>query len=109
MGAPPIEIDAVAFDRLRRSETPPSVLDVREPWELALCRFAESIDIPLATLPGRFRELPLDRLLIVVCHHGVRSLSAVHWLRTQGIENAVSLRGGIDAWAQEIDTAMRTY
>ena len=109
MDAPPIEIDAVEFDRLRRSEAPPAVLDVREPRELALCRFAESIDIPLATLPGRVGELPLDRLLIVVCHHGVRSLSAVHWLRTQGIGNAVSLRGGIDAWAQEIDTAMRTY
>jgi rhodanese-related sulfurtransferase len=109
MGAPPIEVDPVEFDRLRRSGTPPAVLDVREPWELALCRFPESIDIPLATLPARAAELPLDRLLVVVCHHGVRSLSAASWLRAQGIENAVSLRGGIDAWAQEIDTAMRTY
>jgi rhodanese-related sulfurtransferase len=109
MAPPPIEIDAVEFDRLRRGDAPPAVLDVREPWELALCRFEKSIDIPLAMLPGQAAALPRDRLLVVICHHGVRSLSAAAWLRANGLERAVSLRGGIDAWARSIDTAMRTY
>jgi rhodanese-related sulfurtransferase len=109
MAPPPIEIDVVEFGRLRRGDVPPAVLDVRESWELALCRFEESINVPLATLPGHAAALPRDRLLVVVCHHGVRSLSAAAWLRANGVERAVSLRGGIDAWARSIDTAMRTY
>jgi rhodanese-related sulfurtransferase len=109
MGEAPFEIDAVGLDRLQRGDAPPAILDVREPWELTLCRFEGSLDIPLATLPGRIDELPRDRMVVVVCHHGMRSLRAVSWLRAQGMDNAVNLSGGIDGWAREIDTAMRTY
>jgi rhodanese-related sulfurtransferase len=109
MGDAPLGIDAAALDRLRRSDVPPAILDVRESWEVALCRFDESINIPLAALPSRLDDLPRDRALVVVCHHGMRSLRAVTWLRAQGVDNAINLDGGIDAWAREIDTAMRTY
>jgi rhodanese-related sulfurtransferase len=86
-----------------------AVLDVREPWELEIARFAGSIDVPLATLPGRLDALPRDRLLVVVCHHGMRSAQATHWLRRQGVENAVNLAGGIDGWARTVDPATPTY
>jgi len=91
----------------RRGEV--AVLDVREPWELEICRIADSIAIPLGSLPERSGELPLERTLVVVCHHGARSARAVQYLRSRGIANAVNLAGGIDAWAREIEPAMRTY
>lgn len=86
-----------------------SVLDVRDPWELEICRLPDSIDIPLALLPDRLATLPRDRMLVVLCHHGMRSRQASHWLRANGIDNAVNLAGGIDAWARQIDPSMRTY
>jgi len=45
----------------------------------------------------------------VFCHHGVRSLSVVDWLRRQGVENCQSMAGGIDRWSLEIDPAVRRY
>jgi len=109
MSDAPFEIDVAELDRLRRDGVGTAILDVREPWELAVCRFEGSIDVPLAMLPARIDDLPRHRPLVVVCHHGMRSLRAVAWLRAQGVDNAINLRGGIDAWAREIDTAMRTY
>jgi rhodanese-related sulfurtransferase len=86
-----------------------AVLDVREPWELEICRLPDSINVPLALLPSRLDALPRGGLLVVVCHHGARSRQAVRWLRANGLGNAVNLIGGIDAWARLIDPAMRTY
>jgi len=47
--------------------------------------------------------------LIVFCHHGVRSLSVVDWLRRQGVENCQSMAGGIDAWSTMIDASVPRY
>ncbi|WP_236024834.1 rhodanese-like domain-containing protein [Arenibaculum pallidiluteum] len=86
-----------------------AVLDVREPWELDICRLPDSLDIPLSVLTERTDALPRDRTLVVVCHHGARSAHATAWLRRNGFENAVNLGGGIDAWARRVDPNMRTY
>lgn len=86
-----------------------AILDVREPWELEIARLDGSIDVPLATLPGSLARLPHDRLLVVLCHRGMRSAQATHWLRAQGLANAVNLAGGIDAWARTVDPATPTY
>jgi rhodanese-related sulfurtransferase len=87
----------------------PALLDVREPWEIEICRLPDSVNIPLALLPGRLDALPRDNLLVVLCHHGMRSRQAAQWLRANGVANAVNLTGGIDAWARLIDPSMRTY
>jgi rhodanese-related sulfurtransferase len=108
MGADPtfeISVDALAQGR---DETM-VVLDVREPWELDVCRLPNSLCIPLTSLPSRLEELPRDGTLVVLCHHGMRSAHAVQWLRANGFPQAVNLAGGIDAWARQIDPAMRTY
>jgi rhodanese-related sulfurtransferase len=106
--AMPMEIDV---DELRRllDEGSVAVLDVREPWELEICRLPGTIDIPLGTLAGRAGELPSDRPLVVMCHHGGRSAHATMWLRRNGFQNTANLAGGIDAWARRVDTNMRTY
>ena len=105
----PLEITVADLDGWRRAARPLAILDVREPWERAICAFAGSIDIPLAELPGRLDELPGDRAVVVVCHHGMRSLQATRWLRGQGRGLACNLQGGIDAWAGQIDAAMERY
>jgi rhodanese-related sulfurtransferase len=86
------------------------LIDVREPWEVAATSVAGSLPIPMAEIPARaFAELHRDQRLIVVCHHGVRSMNVTIWLRRQGFEQAQSMRGGIDAWSREIDPRVARY
>ncbi len=108
----PHEIQADELARRRAASAPgdkPAVLDVRDPWELEICRLPDSIDIPLALLPDRLATLPRNGMLVVMCHHGMRSQQAALWLRANGVANAVNLTGGIDAWARLVDPSMRTY
>jgi rhodanese-related sulfurtransferase len=87
-----------------------TLLDVREPWEFEIASISPSKLMPMGDVPGRaHQELDPDEAIVVVCHHGVRSLSVTHWLREQGFENAQSMRGGIDAWSREIDSKVRLY
>lgn len=86
------------------------VLDVREAWEVQLGTLAGSLHIPMGEVPARaHQELDPEAHIVVVCHHGVRSLSVVHWLREQGFERAQSLAGGLDAWSRQVDTTMTRY
>jgi len=85
---------------------------VREPQEYAVARIEGGELIPMRTVPGALAELAekaRESTLIVYCHHGVRSLNVVHWLRAQGIEACQSMAGGIDAWSVEIDPAVARY
>jgi rhodanese-related sulfurtransferase len=88
------------------------LIDVREPNEFAISRIEGADLIPmrqvpaeLQTLEGRADEAPL----IVFCHHGVRSLNVVNWLRQQGLENCQSMAGGIDAWSLMVDPSVPRY
>jgi rhodanese-related sulfurtransferase len=109
MSAFPLEIPVDELARRRAAPDAVALLDVRDPWEVEICQLPGSINIPLAQLPGRLDALPRDGMLVVLCHHGMRSQQAAHWLRANGIPNAVNLTGGIDAWARLVDPAMRTY
>ena len=108
-GAVPLEIGVTDLERWRQGAEAPAILDVREPWERDICRLDGSIDIPMSDVPARVGELPADRPLVVVCHHGMRSLQVTNWLRMQGYGSACNLQGGIDAWASQIDVAMKRY
>mgnify|MGYP001806174874 CR=1 FL=1 len=85
------------------------ILDVREPWETALCVLPDSLVIPMSQIAARLAELPATLPVVVVCHHGVRSAQVAAWLRSNGFPHTLNLSGGIDAWARAIDPAMRTY
>jgi rhodanese-related sulfurtransferase len=86
------------------------LIDVREPWEFETSHIAGSIPIPMGDVPARAnQELDPDEHLVVLCHHGMRSLNVTEWLRNQGFEHAQSLRGGIDAWSVEVDPAVSRY
>ena len=97
------------FAALRESQEDYALLDVREPWEVALGALPEAMTVPMNELPERLEALPADRPLVVLCHHGQRSGHVTAWLRRLGYDNAVNLDGGIDAWARTIDPAMPTY
>lgn len=92
-----------------QSEPKPAVLDVREDYEVAVCKIDGAKVIPLGELPMRWEELDAKEPLLVYCHHGMRSLKATQFLRAHGIEGAVSIQGGIDAWAREIEPDMARY
>jgi len=55
------------------------------------------------------QELDPEDHIVVVCHHGVRSMNVTAWLRQQGFEKAQSMRGGIDAWSRRVDGTLPTY
>ena len=88
------------------------LIDVREPNEFALARIEGSELIPMRQVPGELQTLEGradEAPLIVLCHHGVRSLNVVNWLRGQGLEACQSMAGGIDAWSLSIDPSVPTY
>ena len=105
----PSTIDVGTLDSWRSSGMDLAILDVREDWELEICKIEGALHIPLQQLPGRAAELPTDRPIVTVCHHGMRSQHAMQWLRGAGLSQAVNLEGGIDAWARKIDPTMGTY
>jgi rhodanese-related sulfurtransferase len=85
-------------------------LDVREPWENQTASIGGARLMPMGDVPMRaHQELDPEELIVVFCHHGVRSLNVVNWLRQQGFEHAQSMRGGIDAWSREIDPKVPVY
>ncbi len=106
-----LEITVEAYANLKFKNTPHVLIDVREPWETKLCTIKPSINHPLGSLSNHLEELKTfaqGKKIIVYCHHGVRSLKAACFLRSKEIP-ALSLKGGIDAWAQKIDPSLERY
>ena len=103
-----LEITPAQLDAMLRGDDPPVVVDVREPWEAEICGIEGSQLIPMSSLPQRLQEIPRGRTIAVVCHAGQRSYYAAAWLLAQGLE-AVSIAGGVDAWAIEVDQTMKRY
>lgn len=103
-----MEIDNKKIEKWMKEERPFHFLDVRRDEEVELCSLG-GIHIPLHELEGRYQELPRDKKpIIIYCHHGVRSLYATQFLKLHGYD-ALSLRGGIDAWSLEIDPNVPRY
>ena len=85
------------------------LLDVREEWEYQVVHLEGAVLIPLGNLPRRFTELTRGVEIVVYCHRGMRSLDAAELLRQLGFKSVKSLTGGIDRWAQEIDSTLQRY
>ena len=97
-------------EKLKAGE-PVYLLDVREPVEHEYCRLSNSVLIPLGELHQRFGEVdpPPGSTIVVYCHHGIRSLSGAAILEANGIPEAYSLAGGIEAWSTLIDPSVPRY
>jgi rhodanese-related sulfurtransferase len=87
----------------------PLLVDVREPQEWNICKLPGAQLVPLRTLPARLQDLPRDRDIVLYCHSGARSASAAGFLRQNGFTRVFNLRGGIDAWASQVDPQTPRY
>jgi len=105
-----LEISPEAFAQLRQKPNSPVLLDVRESWEHETAALPNATLIPMGDIPSRANtELDPDAPIVVMCHHGARSLNVALWLRDQGFTHAQSLSGGIDAWSRSIDPTIPRY
>jgi rhodanese-related sulfurtransferase len=97
-------------DWLSDGERPkPILVDVREPWEFELCHIPGSLPMPMSAIPARQPELTPDSDIVVICHHGGRSMQVALYLERQGFSRLYNLAGGVEGWAAEVDPAMRRY
>jgi rhodanese-related sulfurtransferase len=103
------EISVGQVNALKKRGQTFTLLDVREPWEFEKACIEGSKRIPMGEVPTRVQELDPDEHIIIVCHHGMRSLSVTNWLRQQGFEKVQSMRGGIDGWARTVDPKVPIY
>ena len=104
------EITVQAFAEQRPLPNAPLLLDVREPWEFQTASLPDALLMPMGEVASRaHQELDPDTPIVVLCHHGARSLSVTMWLRNQGFDHAQSLAGGIDAWSRTIDPTIPRY
>ena len=103
------EISALEASILRDNNEDVIFLDVREDSELAICHINDALHIPMNEIPERCEALPLDRPLVVFCHHGMRSMGVLHYLESRGFENVINMGGGIHAWATDVDNSTPLY
>ncbi len=113
------QIRPAAFSQWLASQSgiTPVVLDVREPWEISTASVkpladAPAFDVllmPMQSIPQRLQELPQDRPIACLCHHGIRSQQVAAFLLNRGFENVVNIAGGIAAWSHELDASVTAY
>ena len=84
-------------------------VDVRERWEFEASHIEGATLIPLREIPGNLAKFEGADQVVLFCHHGMRSLDAAGWLRSQGVPGAKSMAGGIDRWSAEIDPLVPRY
>src|SRR5580700_12109174 len=106
----PFEITAPEVKRRLDAGEVLNLVDVREPEEYQICRIDGANLIPMRQISQQLERLEeATAPLIVFCHHGVRSLNVVGWLREQGLVDCQSMAGGIDAWSREVDSTVPRY
>ncbi len=109
---PPLEISCEALQDALTSPRPPRLIDCREADEWEICHLPSATLVPLSQFAEKAPLVlgpDLEQPIVVYCHHGVRSMRATQYLRHLGYEQAQSLRGGIDLWADLMDETMRKY
>ena len=105
-------IPAMSVHELKKkidAREPFQLIDVRETFEHEIARINGAKLIPLREIADRAGELKGNQPIIVHCHSGQRSATAVRLLRERGLENVFNLEGGIDAWSEEIDPSVPRY
>ena len=103
------EINAVDAAKLKEQDPEVCFLDVREDMELEICRIDGALHIPMGTIPETFEQLPRSATIVVLCHHGMRSMQVAQFLQAQGFTDLKNLAGGIHAWAHSVDPNMAQY
>ncbi len=105
---PPLE-EITPADAKARMEAGSLLLDVREPFEVQTAAVKGAVNIPMNQIPNRLSEIPRDREILCMCHHGMRSAGVGGYLLEQGYANVVNVAGGISAWSSEVDPSVPQY
>jgi rhodanese-related sulfurtransferase len=87
----------------------PTLLDVREPWEFATGHIANSVSMPMQSVPSQLQELEAEAPYVLICHHGARSQQVAMFLERNGFNQTFNLDGGVDAWSRSVDPALPQY
>lgn len=85
------------------------LIDVREPDELRIASVEGAHAYPMSQAMSWIDDLPRDRELVIMCHHGSRSMQVASALAQRGHTNLTNMQGGIDAWSQQVDPSIRRY
>jgi len=85
------------------------LVDVREQWEFDICQIKGAILIPMGEIAISYENLDKDSKIALYCHSGIRSMHVADFLLSKDFDSVANLQGGIDAWAQEIDTTVERY
>ena len=101
------QIDPAGLKAMMDARREFCLLDVREPWEVAIGRIPDSVCIPMHEIPARHAELDAQAEIIVMCQVGGRSQRAAEFLATHGFAKVSNLRGGIEAWARDVDPSLQ--
>lgn len=103
------EITVQELKQLIDSKADFQLIDVREPHEYDLCNLEGEL-IPMAEVPENMDRIAKDKQVVIHCRSGRRSGDILLWLeKNYGFENLYNLKGGILAWAKEIDPTMPSY
>ena len=86
-----------------------TLVDVREKWEFDICQIKGAILIPMGEITENYVNLNKNKKIALYCHSGIRSMHVADFLLSKGFQSLANLHGGIDAWAQEIDTTIERY
>ena len=105
------QINPLDLSQWLQDETRPDplLLDVREAGEYEICHIEGSQLVPMNTITGCYSELDEDAVIVVICHHGMRSYQVGAFLERQGFANIINLNGGMDRWANDVDSTMAKY
>jgi rhodanese-related sulfurtransferase len=106
------QIDAPTLAAELQSGRSLLLLDVREPWEFDVAKIEGAINIPMSSIPNAvddIRERLGDDELVVICHHGMRSMQVARFLAANGFDRLINLSGGVDAWSRLVDQRVPSY
>lgn len=103
------DITPAQLDQQLRSGTSVCLVDVRSPHELAISHIAGTRNIPLEQLAARSSELDPQDEIVLICKAGVRSTRALHILHGEGFQKLHNLKGGLNAWARDVDPSQPIY
>ncbi len=103
------EIDVAELEKILQNGSAPTIIDVREDFELEISKMEGAVHIPMNELPKRLDELSADEDYVIMCRTGVRSAQICEFLANQNFKSIANLTGGINEWAKRVDDSMPVY
>jgi adenylyltransferase/sulfurtransferase len=103
------EMDVKELEKQLKNGSSPTIIDVREEFELEISNLEEAIHIPMNDIPKRLDELNAEDNYVIMCRTGVRSAQICEFLANQKFKSVANLTGGINEWVQQVDPTQQVY